>query len=390
LIENLNATSKPYRIEQLSLSLRMSSELAWMTEGKAQFQIGNAFYNPQAQVVRDLGVLAAAVYRHDRGQLRVLETMAACGVRSLRYALESEADFVWANDSNPDIQSILHGNLAQHLDAARFQVSDRDALRVLFDAYNRQDYYDFVDVDCFGSPASFLGASLGACAIDGFIYLTSTDGRTGTGRAPQNCVGDFGAYARVHPCVHEQSLRLIIGAVQQLAAARSFGVEPVFSLFTGQTYRVLLRLVASIRLTEQNYGFLGYCHECGTYQTVGWRDLGRANCPHDGRSLVLSGAMWLGNLHDSVQVSRFAQLADRWGWLSRSRLLRVMEAEAEMPPYFYPLGEIGRRGKLDLPKSAHLIQTLQDWGFQASVTHVDRQAIKTDADMQTCIRAARS
>ena len=67
-----------------------------------------------------------------------------------------------------------------------------------------------------------------------------------------------------------------------------------------------------------------------------------------------------------------------------------MQAEAEMPPYFYPLGEIGRRGKLDLPKSDKLIQTLKDWGFRASVTHLDRQAIKTNADMKTCVEAARS
>lgn len=366
----------------------MSSEARWVTEGKATFQVGKAFYNPQAEVVRDLGVLAAAVYRHDRGRLRVLETMAGCGVRSLRYALESGADFVWANDSNPDGQAMLRENLTQSVTS--FRVSDRDALRVLFDCYNRRDYYDLVDVDCFGSPAAFLGASLGACAIDGLIYLTSTDGRTGTGRASQNCLGDFGSYARVHPCVHEQSLRFMIGSVQQLAAARSFGVEPVFSLFTGQTYRILLRVVASIRLNEQNYGFLGYCHECGTYQTVNWRDLGRANCPHDGRSLVLSGAMWLGRLHDSRLLPRLVDLADRWGWSSRARLLQIMQAEAEMPPYFYPLGEIGRRGKLDLPKSIKLIQTLQNWGYRATVTHIDRQAIKTDADMRTCIRAARA
>lgn len=364
--------------------------MPWLSEGKAEFQVGTAFYNPQAEVVRDLGVLAAAVYRGNYQRLRVLDAMAGCGVRSLRYILESNADRVWANDSNADIQLILQQNLSRSLLPDRYQISDRDAMRVLLDCYSRQDYYDLVDIDGFGSPAPFLAAVLGACTIGGFIYLTSTDGRTVTGRAPDNCLADYGAYARVHPAAHEQGLRFLIGSIQQTAAARGFGVDPVFSLFTGQTYRVMLRLTASIRLTDRNYGFLGYCHECGTYQTVGWRELGRSLCSIDSRFLVVSGAMWLGALHDRSFLSSMIDLAEQWNWKSRVKLLQKMIAEAEMPPYFYPLGEIGRRGKLDLPKCADLIQTLQTWGYRASVTHLDRQAIKTDADMPTCVRAAQA
>ncbi|MER3431920.1 MAG: tRNA (guanine-N1)-methyltransferase [Leptolyngbya sp. ERB_1_1] len=359
-------------------------------EGKATFNVGSAFYNPNAETVRDLAILAAAVYRCDRGHLRVLDAMAGCGVRSLRYVLESQADFVWANDSNSDIQTVLRENLARSLKAEQYQISDRDAIRVFFDCYNRQDYFDLVDVDGFGSPVPFVHACLSACAIGGLIYLTSTDGRTVTGRAPENCVADYGSYARIHPAVHEQGLRLILGNVQQQAASRGLGVKPVFSYFTGQTYRVMLRLVSSIQLTEQNYGFLGFCHECGTYQTVEWRKLGRSQCSLDRRSLVLSGAMWLGNLHDRDQIARMIELATEWGWSSRVRLLELMQAEAEMPPYFYTLGEIGRRGKLDIPKSSYLIQTLQDWGYCVSLTHLDREAIKTDADLPTCVRAAKS
>jgi tRNA (guanine26-N2/guanine27-N2)-dimethyltransferase len=358
-------------------------------EGKATFEIGSAFFNPKAETARDLAILAAAVYRRDRGNLRVLDAMAGCGVRSLRYALESNADFVWANDSNSDIREVLKSNLAQ-LDAERYQLSDRDAIRVFFDCYNRQDYYDLVDVDSFGSPVPYVHACLSACAIGGMIYLTSTDGRTVTGRAPENCVADYGAYARIHPAAHEQGLRLILGNVQQQAASRGMGIKPVFSYFTGQTYRVMVRLVASIQLTEKNYGFLGFCHECGTYQLVDWRKLGRANCVHDQRSLVLSGAMWLGNLHDVPQIRQFIELAKTWDWTSQIRLLDLMQAEAEMPPYFYTLGEIGKRGKLDIPKSDYLLQTLRNLGYRASLTHIDREAIKTDADMKTCIQVARS
>ncbi|NER51005.1 MAG: tRNA (guanine-N1)-methyltransferase, partial [Symploca sp. SIO1A3] len=342
-----------------------------------------------SQVARDLAILSAAIYRSDIGSLRVLDAMTGCGVRPLRYWLESQADWVWANEANLEISSILQQNLGEAVGAGRCQVTYLDANRIFFDCYTRQDYYDLVDVDCFGSPNPYLSTSLWGTKIGGLLYLTSTDGRTATGHLPENSLRVYGAYARSHPAAHEQALRLLIGTVQQQAAMQGLGVEPVFSLFAGQTYRVMLRVLASQSLTAKNYGFLGYCHHCGNYQTVSWRQLGRVSCPNDQKALVISGPLWLGSLHEPQQLTRMISLAQEWHWLKRVQLLTIMAAEADFPPYFYTLGEIGRRGKMDIPKRSHLIGALQAMGYRASPTHINAQAIKTDADINTCIAAAR-
>ena len=360
----------------------------WQTEGKATFRVGNAFYRPAGQMARDLGVLAAAVHRADVGQLRVLDSMSGSGVRSLRYCLESQADWVWANDSNPEISAVLRGNLERSLPNS-FKVTHQDAKRVFLECCDRHDFYDLVDVDCFGSPAPYLSFCLGAVEIGGLLYVTSTDGRSTTGHAPDACLALYGSYARSHPAAHEQGLRILIGSIQQIAAAQGLGVEPVFSLFLGETYRVMLRLVARPQLDSQTYGLLGYCHRCGNYQTVSWRELGRTNCAHDGHWLTISGAMWLGALHNSKQLHKLASLADQWQWSKQSTLLNTMAEESDLPPYFYTLGEIGKRGKLDIPKRSHLIKTLQTMGYRACASHVNIQAIKTTATLQTCIEAAR-
>ncbi|NEO98180.1 MAG: tRNA (guanine-N1)-methyltransferase [Symploca sp. SIO2E9] len=363
--------------------------LNWHTEGKARFIVGNAFYRPASQVARDLGVLSAAIYKSDKGSVRVLDAMSGCGVRSLRYWLESGADWVWANEGNPELRPILNQNLADAIATGQIQITHQEANRVFFDCYNRQDYYDLVDVDCFGNAVPYLSTSIWATKIGGLIYLTSTDGRTVTGHLPENSLRCYAAYARVHPAAHEQGLRLLIGSAQQQAATKGLGIEPVFSLYAGQTYRVMLRLVKGVSWKTQNYGFLGYCHHCGEYQIVSWRKLGRAICPHDSLPLTVTGPMWLGNLHDNKYLERLYSLAEDWHWLERLELLRVMVAEADLPPYFYTLSELGRRGKIDLPKRSHLIQSLHDLGYRASPTHINAQAIKTDADINTCIAAAR-
>ncbi|MDJ0689760.1 MAG: tRNA (guanine-N1)-methyltransferase [Xenococcaceae cyanobacterium MO_188.B32] len=363
-------------------------ESNYYSEGKAKFYVGKAFYNPESKVVRDLGILAANIYRQDFGRLKILDAMSGCGVRSLRYWLESGADWISVNEGNPELNSLLHHNLREAIAQNCCHITHQDAHRLFFDCYHRRDYYDLVDVDCFGSAAGYLSTMLWATKINGLMYLTSTDGRTATGHSTQNSLQAYGAYARSHPAAQEQALRLLIGSVQQQAATKGLGIEPIFSLFTGKTYRVMLRLVKQIQLTEHNYGFLGYCHHCGNYQTVSWRKLGKVACVHDERPLTISGAMWLGELHDLNNLRRMRSLAKLWKWQQVAGLIDIMTNEVNFPPYFYTLAEIGRRGKLDIPKRSQLIQALQANGYPAGVTHINAQAIKTDANINTCITLA--
>ncbi|MGB5637113.1 MAG: tRNA (guanine-N1)-methyltransferase [Waterburya sp.] len=365
------------------------NEFVWQEEGLARFQVGKAFYNPQSQYVRDLGVLAAVVYRQDQGSLRVLDALAGCGVRSLRYSQESNADYLWINEGNSQLNSILQQNLALKIAPNNYRITHQDAHRVFFSCYQESDYYDLVDVDCFGSAVPYLNSMLWATKIGGLMYLTSTDGRTLTGHPPEKTVQTYNAIARSHPAIQEQALRLLIGATQQQAASRGLGVEPIFSLFTGQTYRIMLRLLPKSQLTADNYGFLSYCHSCGNYQTCSWRKLNKVDCTCNNPAIIVSGAMWLGKLHDSQQLKRFIVLAQTWRWQKIVKLLNLMLGEIDFPPYFYSLREIGNRGKLDLPKQSHLVKALQDKDYQAAMTHIDPQGIKTNAKMETIIAIAR-
>ena len=280
-----------------------------MIEGKAEFQVAEAFYNPQSKLVRDLGVLAALVYKNEQGQLRVLEAMAGSGVRSLRYYLECNADYLWVNEGNYELNALLKQNLHQTIPSDRYRLTHSDAHRIFFDCFNRRDYYDLVDVDCFGTSAPYLSTMLWATKLSGLMYLTSTDGRTLAGRMPHKSIQAYAAYPRSHPALQEQALRVIIGSVAQQAATKGLGVEPIFSLFAGETYRIMFRLIRNSNLTLDNYGFLGYCHQCGDYQTINWHRLGKVACSHDKSALSISGAMWLGTLHHPEYLKKMIAIA---------------------------------------------------------------------------------
>ncbi|MGF1519240.1 MAG: tRNA (guanine-N1)-methyltransferase [Nodosilinea sp.] len=357
-------------------------------EGKATFVLGAAFYRLKSVIARDLAVLAAAVYRQRQGQLRVLDAMTGGGVRPLRYALEAGADWVWANEGNPDLATVLQANLAA-LPADTYCLTHQDANQVFFTCYQHRDFYDLVDIDNFGSPAPYVSNGLWAAKLGGLLYLTSTDGRATSGHDPERSLKTYGAWARSHPAAHEQGLRLLIGHAAQTAAARGLGIEPVFSLFTGQVHRVMVRLVSKPTLSDATYGFVAYCHGCGQFQTVDWRHLGRVNCLCGENAAVLSGPMWLGPLHDGPTLAAMQSLAEIWGWRRQGKLLAIMAQEIDLPPYYYPLGEIGRRGQMDIPNRDRLIEALQAQGHRAAVSSMDWQGVKTDAAFKNCINIAK-
>lgn len=360
-------------------------------EGQATFRIDQAFYRPQSKLGRDLAILAAAVYRQERGQLRVLDAMTGCGVRPLRYQLEAGADWVWANEANPDLKAVLNNNLAAGMRPRSYRITHQDANQLFFSCYQQRDFYDLVDVDSFGNPTPFLSTALWATKMGGLLYLTSTDGRTTSGHEPDKGLQVYGAYIRNHPAVHEQGLRLLLGGVAQQAAARNLQVQPVFSYFNGQIHRVMVRLTSQLVWNSNHYGFIAYCHGCGQFQTVLWRHLGRIRCSCQAQQPpVVSGPLWLGPLHDRAYLAKMLLIADRWRWLPCYQLLRIMDSEATMPPYYYPLAEIGRRGQMDIPQRDRLMQVLCDRSYRTTRTHLDAQAIKTDATLAECIQVAKA
>ena len=371
----------------------------WQTEGSAHFSTTGAFFRASSKTGRDLAILAALAHRHHLanldGRLRIVDAMTGCGVRAVRYLLEAEADYVWANEGNWELHKLIQLNLQANLDlrlpASRYRLTHQDANAVFFEAYQHQDFYDLIDIDSFGSPMPTLSTSLWAVKLGGLLYLTSTDGRATSGRAPDSSLRAYSAYARAHPAIHEQGLRLLIGMAVQQAAARGLSARPVFSWYHGEVNRVMVRVTQASHWRRDCYGFLTYCHACGQFGTLDWKRLGKGSsctCQSIDPPIV-SGPMWLGPLHSLDDLAAMYRIAVQKGWRDRSALIDIMQSEANMPPYFYPLAEIGRRARIDIPPRRTLINELTKAGFKASATHLSAQAIKTDAPLVDCLDLAR-
>ena len=362
-----------------------------ITEGRITVTLGTAFYRPHSQRSRDLGVLAAVVYKRQTGQLHVLDTMTGCGIRALRYAVEAGADRVWANDIDVDTRVTLQHNLSV-LSPDRVRITHETVNRVFWRCAIDGDYYDLIDIDSFGNPAEFLASCLQAVRYGGLIYLTSTDGRAMSGHYPQDSLRLYGATTRSTPSVQEHALRILIGSLAQQGAMQGLTVRPVFSIYSGQIYRVMVRVTKQLPKLEKHHGFIAYCPSCGDYGLPTWRHLTRADCPHHTRSLPMAivGPLWTGDLHDRTWLVEMMAIAPIQGLGDQIPFLKLLHAEATLPPYHFPMGEIGRRGKLDVPRRDRLIESLQEQGFTASATHLSPDAIKTTASIASIVETART
>ena len=174
---------------------RPSFKSEYQTERGHEFEKGDTFFRHESATGRDLSVLAASLYKKSKFKLRVLDALCGCGIRSLRYLVEAEADFVLANDANEEYRRIISENLSRvergfGESERRWVVTHFDANRVMAECYLRRDFFDLIDVDSFGSDSSFfMRNAMNALKLDGgLLYVTSTDGYSSGGHRPHQWV----------------------------------------------------------------------------------------------------------------------------------------------------------------------------------------------------------
>ncbi|CAE6076424.1 unnamed protein product [Arabidopsis arenosa] len=376
-------------------------------ERNLEFETGETFFRHESARGRDLGVLSATLYKRSNGSLRVLDAMCGCGIRSLRYLVEAEADFVMANDANDANRRVITNNLSKVErgvgDERRWVVTHMLANKAMIERYMVADFFDMIDIDSFGSDSSFLRDAFNALRLGGLLYLTSTDGYSSGGHRPYNSLAAYGAFIRPMPFGNEIGLRMLIGGAVREAALLGYHVTPLFSYYSyhGPVFRVMLRVHRGKLHEDRNYGFVTHCNLCGHSQTLRWDELGLMGCPCSdtkaSSSLVVSGPMWLGPLHDASYVTEMLELAKEWGWVSEGtgmdleKLLSIMieESDPRLPPGYTKMDEMASRAKMNSPPLKKMMSALVKEGYAASRSHIIPNALKTDCPMSHFVRIAK-
>lgn len=288
---------------------------------------------------------------------------------------------------------------------SRYVVTHSDANRVMAECYLKRDYFDLIDIDSFGSDSSFFRHAFHCLKLDdALLYLTSTDGFTSGGHRPHHSLASYGAYVRPMPYSNELGLRMLIGGAVRDASVLGFHVSPLFSYYSyhGPIFRVMLQVNRGKIPANKHYGFISYCNKCGNSQAFSWDQLGKFCCVCTGEvspSLVVSGPLWTGPLHDTAYVSEMLHLAEQWKWVGTGvdtcmdleKLLVTMidESDPRLPYGYIKLDEVAKRAKINSPPLKDMMDAMRKEGYAVSRSHIKPNAIKTNCPMSVCIRIAR-
>jgi tRNA (guanine26-N2/guanine27-N2)-dimethyltransferase len=371
-------------------------------EGAAVVETGAGFFRPASRPARDVGVLLARTLAGGKagGTLRVLDAMAGCGIRALRYGLEAGATEVWANDADPDRMPLLERNLSRLPAGVERQLGNRTAQQLLAGCLIEGRRFDLVDLDAFGCPAALVPPALETVAFGGVLYLACTDGRSATGHDRRAALRRFAAAARAHPASWELALRLQVALVARSAWALGRGVVPLLSFSEGRSFRTALRLQRHPAPGEEGQlGLLAHCHGCGDQQVQSLLGLGRwqtCSCPASASgalpSLAVSGPLWIGPLQDPATLAAMLEAAAGNGiHLDRSgrRLLERLHADPAVTPRCWPVDAVGRRLGQGPPPLADLVAALRAEGFAAAPSGVMAGQLRSEAPWPLLLATAR-
>ncbi|ACJ16135.1 N2,N2-dimethylguanosine tRNA methyltransferase [Thermococcus onnurineus NA1] len=373
-------------------------ELKEVREGLARILVPKAeriydapvFYNPLMALNRDISVLALKAL----GSRRVLDALSATGIRGIRYALETPAGEIWLNDINPNAFRLIvdnvklnfsgeleiEGKMAVLEGEKTLVVTNADANRLMNEQFR---YFDFVDLDPFGSPMEFLDSALRAVKRRGVLAITATDTGVLCGAYRNACLRKYLAEPIRGELCHEAGLRILIGTLVRYAAKYDLGVEVLLAYYRDHYFRAFLQLRNGAKTADKSMKQLGYLYqdESGKFEFENTFLPSKATA---------HGPLWLGPLKNQEFVEELHRLSAEHplGSKKTQKFLGLLKDELEVP-FFYDTHAVARRHGLEVRKLAGVIEILYEKGYKATRTHFSPTALKTDAPFEEVLEALR-
>uniref|UniRef100_A0A8C7JH56 tRNA (guanine(26)-N(2))-dimethyltransferase n=1 Tax=Oncorhynchus kisutch TaxID=8019 RepID=A0A8C7JH56_ONCKI len=345
-------------------------------------------------------VVTASVGERCKNGLRVLEGLAASGLRSVRFALEVPGlRSVTANDFSSKAAALIARN-AQHNGVTHLlQASQRDARLMR----GKKDRYDVIDLDPYGSPAPFLDAAVQAVGEGGLLCVTCTDMAVMAGNSGETCYSKYGSVSIKAKYCHEMALRIILHSLDQRAGVYQRYIHPLLCVSVDFYIRVFVRVhtgQAMVKNSASKQALVYNCVGCGSFhlQRLGKRTTQGnhikysaatgppvgAECEHCGHRHQLGGPIWGEALHDVSFVQKVLSAVSgnpsRFGTARRIEgMLSMVTEELEDVPLYYTVDNLSSTVHCSTPPLLQFRSALLHAGHRVSLSHACKNALKTDA-----------
>uniref|UniRef100_A0A8C9YW80 tRNA (guanine(26)-N(2))-dimethyltransferase n=1 Tax=Sander lucioperca TaxID=283035 RepID=A0A8C9YW80_SANLU len=320
-------------------------------------------------------VTATVGEKCERG-LRVLEGLAASGLRSVRFALEVPGlQSVTANDFSTKAAALIARNAQYNGVSHLLEASCRDASMLMYEMRGKKERFDVIDLDPYGSPASFLDAAVQAVSEGGLLCVTCTDMAVMAGNSGETCYSKYGSVSIKAKYCHEMALRIILHSLDQRAGVYQRYIQPLLSVSVDFYIRVFVRVFTG-QATVKNSASMKYSPAAGP--PVG------PECEHCGQRHQLGGPIWAEPIYDLAFVQKVLSAVSgnpsRFGTSKRIEgMLSMVTEELEDVPLYYTMDSLSSTIHCSTPPLLQFKSALLHAGHRVSLSHACKNAIKTDA-----------
>uniref|UniRef100_A0A3B4B4S3 tRNA (guanine(26)-N(2))-dimethyltransferase n=1 Tax=Periophthalmus magnuspinnatus TaxID=409849 RepID=A0A3B4B4S3_9GOBI len=347
--------------------------------------------------------IARAGERCESG-LRVLEGLAASGLRSVRFALEVPGlCSVTANDFSAKAAALIARNAQYNNVSHLVEASCKDASLLMYEKRGRKDRYDVIDLDPYGSPSPFIDAAVQAVSEGGLLCITCTDMAVMAGNSGETCYSKYGSVSIKSKFCHEMALRIILHSLDQRAGVYQRYIVPLLSVSVDFYIRVFVRVFtgqANVKNSASKQALVYNCVGCGSFhfQRMGRRTSNGKHmkysaatgppvgpeCEHCGHRHQLGGPVWAEPIHEPSFVQRVLSSVSvtptRFGTSRRIQgVLSMITEELEDVPLYYTVYNLSSTIHCNTPPLLQFRSALLHAGHRVSLSHACKNGIKTDA-----------
>uniref|UniRef100_A0A8C3IHS5 tRNA (guanine(26)-N(2))-dimethyltransferase n=1 Tax=Chrysemys picta bellii TaxID=8478 RepID=A0A8C3IHS5_CHRPI len=346
----------------------------------------------------------AAVGEVCKEGVRILEALAASGLRSIRFAKEVPGlRAVVANDFSSKAVELMARNVEFNGVGHLVTSSLADARMLMYQQKAEKHPFDIIDLDPYGSPATFLDAAVQAVSEGGLLCVTCTDMAVMAGNSGETCYSKYGAMSIKGKFCHEMALRIILHSLDLRANCYQRYIVPLLAVSADFYIRVFVRVFtgqATVKASASKQALVYNCVGCGThhFQRLGKMTSHGSNfkysaasgppvgpsCEHCHQRHQLGGPMWAEPLHDPAFVQRVLSALGsnpgRFGTQDRIQgVLSMVTEELSDVPLYYTLDCLSSTIHCNTPSLLQFRSALLHAGYRVSLSHACKNAIKTDA-----------
>ncbi|KAG5675339.1 hypothetical protein PVAND_005249 [Polypedilum vanderplanki] len=402
-------------------------EVKIITEGTARiFEEGNVFYNPVQEFNRDVSICVLntffEIYHKEldlkeanrakpsnkpKKKIRILEALAATGLRSIRYAKEVKGfDEVVANDLLNGAVKMIKKNVEANGVEDKVTVNHADATIFMYTSTSYDKRFTVIDLDPYGTPSKFIDAAIQSIEDGGLLCITATDMAVLAGNTPEACIVKYGSVPIRSKACHELALRILLRSIESQANKYGRYIKPLLSLSIDFYVRLFVRVYTGQFQCKESSTKQSMVFQCTGCETLTLQPLAykktsidnpnsikfnlptgpyvNTNCEHCSNKHHMGGPIWSANIHDFDFVNNLINYVKIEGTNlgTYSRLIGVLTmVQEELPdvPLYYKIDQICHHMRVATIPALKMRSAILHENYRVSYSHACKNSIKTDA-----------